>query len=179
MVGAYPVGIAVGPMTPAKTLAEFVAWAKSNPKQAAFGTPGNGNIPHFTGILFARAAGIDLENVPYKGSQPAIADTMGGQVAAVVTTLGDFITQARAGKVRILAHASNQRSPIAPEVPTFKEQGFNIEANGWYGLFAPAGTPPAVVERASRLVAQVQQTPAVRSRMEGFSLEVRPTTPTQ
>jgi tripartite-type tricarboxylate transporter receptor subunit TctC len=179
MVGAYPVAFAVGPLTPAKNLAEFIAWAKTNPKRSNFGTPGNGNIPHFTGILFARAAGIELANIPYKGSLPAITDLIGGQTAAAVTTIGDFLPQARAGKLRILAHASAQRSAIAPEVPTFKELGYDIEASGWYGLFAPAGTPAAAIERINRVVTQAQQSSAVKSRMEGFSLEIRLTTPQQ
>ena len=173
MGGAFPIALAVGPLSPARSLQEFVAWAKSNPKQAMFGTPGNGNIPHFTGMMFARAAGIDLTNVPYKGSMPAIVDLIGGQSAAVVTTLGDFITQARAGKLRILAHASAQRSALAPDVPTFKESGYDIEASGWYSLFAPAGTPPATVDRINRIVTQVQQAPGMRSRMEVLSLEPR------
>jgi tripartite-type tricarboxylate transporter receptor subunit TctC len=176
IVGAYSPGFAVGPLTPAKTLQEFIAWAKANPKQANFGTPGNGNIPHFTGIMFARAAGIELGNVPYKGSVPGITDLIGGQIAAVVTTLGDFLTQARAGKLRILAVAGPQRSGTAPDVPTFKELGYDIDGSGWYALFAPAGTPPAVVERISRIVIAAQQTPAGKARMEQLSLDQRLTT---
>lgn len=172
MVGAYPMGIATGPLTPARTLPEFIAWAKANPKQANFGTPGNGNIPHFTGVLLARASGIELANVPYKGSLPAIADLMGSQTALVITTLGDFMAQARAGKIRVLAHAGGQRSSIAPDVPTLKELGYDIEAVGWYGVFAPASTPAATVDRINRLVVQAQQSPAVKARMDNLLLEI-------
>ncbi|MFM9970130.1 MAG: Bug family tripartite tricarboxylate transporter substrate binding protein [Burkholderiales bacterium] len=179
MVGAYSVGMAVGPLTPAKTLQEFVAWARANPKQANFGTPGNGNIPHFTGILLSQVAGIEWTNVPYKGSVPAIVDLIGGQSASVFTTLGDFTTQARAGKLRVLAHSSAQRSSVAPDVPTFREQGYNIETAGWYALFAPAGVPQAMIERIGRLVMQAQQTPAVRERMQNLSLDIHLTTPAQ
>jgi tripartite-type tricarboxylate transporter receptor subunit TctC len=176
IVGAYPSAFAVGPLSNVRTLPEFIAWAKANPGKANFGTPGNGNIPHFTGIMFARAAGIELQNVPYKGSVPAITDLIGGQSAAVVTTLGDFLTQARAGKLRILASASQQRSAMAPDVPTFKELGYDIDGTGWYALFAPAGTPAATVERINRIVIQAQQTPAGKARMETLSLEQRLTT---
>ena len=179
MVGAYSVGVAVGPLTPARNLQEFVAWAKANPKLANFGTPGNGNIPHFTGILFAQAAGFEMTNVPYKGSVPGIVDLMGGQIATVFTSLGDFTTQARAGKLRVLAHSGSQRSAVAPDVPTFGELGYNIEATGWYALFAPAGVPVATIERIGRLVVQAQQTPAVRERMQSLSLDIRLTTPAQ
>ena len=179
LVGGYSVGMAAGPMTPARNLQEFIAWAKANPKLANFGTPGNGNIPHFTGILFAQAAGIAMTNVPYKGSVPAIVDLMGGQIAAVYTTLGDFTTQARAGKLRVLAHSGSQRTAVAPDVPTLRELGYNIEANGWYALFAPAGVPSATVDRIGRLVVQAQQTPAVRERMQNLSLDIRLTTPAQ
>ena len=179
MVGAYTIALAVGPMTPARTLQEFIAWAKANPKLSNFGTPGNGNIPHFTGVLLAQAAGIEMNSIVYKGSVPAILDVIGGQLATVFTLLGDFTTQARAGKLRVLAHSGAQRSSVAPDVPTFKELGYNIEAAGWYGLFAPAGVPGATVDRIGRLVMQAQQTPAVRERMQGLSLEIRLTTPAQ
>lgn len=179
LVGGYSVGLAVGPLTPARNLQEFAAWLKANPKQGNFGTPGNGNIPHFTGLLFGQAAGVQLTNVPYKGSVPAIVDLIGGQSAAVFTTLGDFTTQARAGKLRVLAHSGPQRSAVSPDVPTFKELGYNIETAGWYALFAPAGVPGATVERIGKLVMQAQQTPAVRERMQNFSLDIVITTPAQ
>lgn len=179
LVGLFPIGLAVGPMTPAKSVAEFVAWAKSNPRDATFGTPGNGNIPHFTGITFARAAGIELTNVPFKGTPPAVTALLGGQIAAVVSTIGDFVPQARAGKIRILAHASSARSPIAPDVPTFKELGFDLLANGWYGLFAPAGTPAATIDQLNRIVVEAQRSGDFKARMEALALEVRLMTPAE
>ncbi len=179
LVGLFPIGLAVGPMTPAKTVAEFVAWAKANPRDATFGTPGNGNIPHFTGITFARAAGIELTNVPFKGTPPAVTALLGGQIAAVVSTIGDFVPQARAGKLRILAHASGARSPIAPDVPTFKELGIDLLANGWYGLFAPAGTPANVIDQLNRIVIDAQRAGDFKARMESLALEVRLTTPAE
>ncbi|MSQ53010.1 MAG: hypothetical protein EXR28_14105 [Betaproteobacteria bacterium] len=109
----------------------------------------------------------------------AIVDLMGGQSASVFTTLGDFTTQARAGKLRVLAHSGAQRSAVAQDVPTFRELGYNIEATGWYALFAPAGVPAAAIERIGRLVMQAQQTPPVRERMLNLSLEIRLTTPAQ
>ena len=119
MVGAYDIALVTGPATPATNLASFIEWAKANPKQATFGTPGAGNIPHIYGLMFARAAGVALANVPYKGSPPAVNDLMGGHIAAAVSTLGDFLSQDKAGRVRILAHSGRGRSSLAPNVPTF------------------------------------------------------------
>ncbi|MCC6474246.1 MAG: Bug family tripartite tricarboxylate transporter substrate binding protein [Burkholderiales bacterium] len=180
MVGAYHFALAVGPASQAKDLAGFNAWAKANPKQATFGTPGRGNIPHFYGLMFASAAGIELTNVPYKGSAPVINDLLGGHVAAGVTTLGDFLTQVKAGKLRVLAHSGKGRSPLAPEAPTFAELGYkNLQGGGWYGLFAPAGTPAAVVERINRIVVAGQQAPDMSERMRGLGLEIELTTPAE
>ena len=180
MVGAFNLALAVGPAAPAKNLAEFIAWAKANPKQASFGTPGRGNIPHIYGMMFARAAGIDLTNVPYKGSPPMVTDLIGGHIAAGVTTLGDFLAEARAGKLRVLAHSGKARSTLAPEVPTFSELGYQgLQGGGWYGLFAPAGTPAAVVERINRIVVAGEKAPDMSARMHSLGLEIELTSPAE
>jgi tripartite-type tricarboxylate transporter receptor subunit TctC len=180
MVGAFNLALAAGPATPAKNLAEFVAWAKANAKQASFGTPGRGNIPHIYGMMFARAAGIDLTNVPYKGSPPMVNDLIGGHIAAGVTTLGDFLAQVKAGKLRVLAHSGKARSTLAPDAPTFAELGYQgLQGGGWYGLFAPAGTPAAVVERINRIVVAGQQAPDMSERMRGLGLEIELTSPAE
>jgi tripartite-type tricarboxylate transporter receptor subunit TctC len=180
MVGAYNIALATGPSTQARTLAEFISWAKANPKQAAFGTPGAGNIPHFYGLMFANAAGIAMTAVPYKGSPPTVTDLVGGHIAAAVTTLGDFLAQAKAGKLRVLAHSGRERSPLAPDVPTFTELGHTaLQGGGWYGLFAPAGTPPGVVDRINRIVVAAQKSPDMSARMRELGLEIELTTPAE
>jgi tripartite-type tricarboxylate transporter receptor subunit TctC len=180
MVGAYDFALVTGPATPATSVAGFIEWAKANPKQASFGTPGAGNIPHIYGLSFARAAGITLSNVPYKGSIPAINDLMGGHLAAVVSTLGDFLTQDKAGRVRILAHSNAKRTSLAPHVPTFAELGYKgLQGSGWYGLFAPAGTPMEMVSRINRIVIQGQQAPDMSARMRDLALETQLTTPAE
>jgi tripartite-type tricarboxylate transporter receptor subunit TctC len=177
MVGAYDFGLAVGPATPAKSLAEFITWAKTNPGLASFGTPGSGNIPHFFGMMLARASGIELTNIAYKGSLPVINDLVGGHIAAGVTTLGDFLSQAKAGKLRVLAHSGKKRTALAPDTPTFAELGYrDLPRSGWYGLFAPAGTPAAVVERINRIVVSGQQAPDMSERMRSLGLEIELTT---
>jgi tripartite-type tricarboxylate transporter receptor subunit TctC len=180
MTGAYSQALAVGSATPARTLGEFVQWAKANPKKASFGTPGFGNIPHFFGLLFARTANIELTNVPYKGTTPAISDLLGGQLPAVISGLGDFLPHARSDKLRILALASADRSSLATSVPTFKELGYaDIDGSGWYGLFAPPNTPASVVDGINRAVNRALDNPSVQKRMQMLSLDIRVATPTQ
>jgi len=178
LVAGFDIALAIGPGTPARNLEEFVAWGKANPKLVSFGTPGPGNLPHFFGLLFGKAVGIEMTNVPYKGSPPAISDLVGGQIPIVVTVLGDFIGQARAGKIRVLAHSGATRAKSLPDVPTFKEIGIaGLEGGGWYGFFAPAKTPAATIERLNAAVVKTLATPAVSARIESLSLHAQATTP--
>ncbi len=148
-------GLAVGPMVPAsvKTLKEYIAWAKANPGQASYGSPGAGSTPHFLGALLGIHSGADLRHVPYRGSLPAINDVVGGQVASSMTPVGDCLPFAKAGKLRVLASSGTQRPAYLPDVPTFAEQGFaEIVADEWFGFFAPAKTPAATVAAASSAI---------------------------
>ena len=180
MVGGYDFALVTGPATGTGNLAAFIEWAKANPKQATFGTPGAGNIPHFYGLMFARAAGVALTNVPYKGSPPAVNDLMGGHIAAAVSTLGDFLAQDKAGRVRILAHSGRARTSLAPDAPTFAELGYKgLQGGGWYGLFAPAGVPGEMVNRINRIVVQAQQAADMGARMRDLALETYSGTATE
>ena len=148
-------GLAVGPMVPAsvKTLKDYVAWAKANPGQASYGSPGAGSTPHFLGALLGLNSGTDLRHVPYRGSLPAINDVVGGQIASSMTPVGDYLPFAKAGKLRVLATSGAQRVAYLPDVPTFTEQGFpEIVADEWFGFFAPAKTPANVIATASTAI---------------------------
>jgi tripartite-type tricarboxylate transporter receptor subunit TctC len=148
-------GLAVGPMVPAsvKTLKDYVAWAKANPGQASYGSPGAGSTPHFLGALLGLNSGTDLRHVPYRGSLPAINDVVGGQIASSMTPVGDCLPFAKAGKLRVLASSGAQRPAYLPDVPTFTEQGFpEIVADEWFGFFAPAKTPANVIALASTAI---------------------------
>lgn len=115
-----------------------------------YSSSGNGSAPHIAGELFKRAAGVDMLHVPYKGVQPALADVLGGHIALSFVPVSAALSHLQAGKLKALGLAMAQRSPLLPDVPTLGEQGFpGIEMNGWYGLFAPRGTPAAVVDRLS------------------------------
>lgn len=148
-------GLAVGPMVPAsvKTVKDFLAWAKANPGQASYGSPGAGSTPHFLGALLGMNTGTDLRHVPYRGSVPGVNDTVAGQIASMVTPHGDYIGHYKAGKLRILATSGPKRSPYVPDVPTFAEQGFpELTTEEWFGFYAPARTPRNVIANANAAI---------------------------
>ena len=180
LAGSFDIGIATGPATNARTLAEFVAWVKANPKQGSFGAPTAGSLPHFFGLLFAEAAGLEMVLVNYKGSGPAVNDVIGGQLPAVSTTMADLIAQHKSGRLRVLAHSGAQRNAQLPEVPTFKELGYRgLEGGGWYGLFATGGSPEAAINRYNAIVVRALQTADLRARFAALGREITLTTPQQ
>ena len=148
-------GLAVGPMVPGsvKNVKDFLDWAKANPKDANYGSPAAGSTPHFIGALLGLNNGVDLKHVPYRGSVPGVTDVVGGQIAAMMTPSGDFIANHKAGKLRILATSGAKRSPFIPDVATFAEQGFpEFVVEEWFGFYAPARTPAAVVAAANAAI---------------------------
>jgi tripartite-type tricarboxylate transporter receptor subunit TctC len=148
-------GLAVGPLVPAnvKTVKDFIEWARANPKEANYGSPAAGSTPHFIGALLGLNNGVELKHVPYRGSVPGVTDVVGGQVASMVTPSGDFIANHKAGKLRILATSGSKRSPFTPDVATFAEQGFpELTTEEWFGFYAPARTPVAVVAAANAAI---------------------------
>ena len=148
-------GLAVGPLVPAsvKNVKDFLAWAKANPKDASYGSPGAGSTPHFLGALLGIASDVDLKHVPYRGSVPGVTDVVGGQIAAMVTPHGDFLANHRAGKMRILGTSGAKRSPFVPDVPTFAEQGFpDLVVDEWFSFYAPARTPANVIAAANAAI---------------------------
>ena len=169
-VATYDFAVAVGPQVPAATLKELVAWVKANPAQGSYGTPAAGTLPHFFAVSFAKAAGLDLRHVGYRGSAAALTDLMGGQIPIVLTTTSDVLESHKAGRIKVLATSASARSPFLPEVPTFKEAGFDIEGGGWYGVFAPAGTPAGTVARLNAAVVGAVRTPQVKERLLAFGL---------
>jgi tripartite-type tricarboxylate transporter receptor subunit TctC len=148
-------GLAVGPLVPAsvKSVKEFIEWARANPKEANYGSPAAGSTPHFIGALLGLNNGVELKHVPYRGSVPGVTDVVGGQVASMVTPSGDFIANHKAGKLRLLATSGSKRSPFTPDVATFAEQGFpELTTEEWFGFYAPARTPAAVVAAANAAI---------------------------
>ncbi len=169
-VATFDFAIAVGPQVPVKSLKELVEWVKANPAQGNYGTPGAGTLPHFFAVSFARKAGLDLRHVSYRGSAPTLTDLVGGQISMVVTTTSDLLEHYKAGRIKVLASSDKKRSPFMPDVPTFKEAGYDIEGSGWYGLFAPAKTPADVVARLNAAAVAAVQQPQVKERLLALGL---------
>jgi tripartite-type tricarboxylate transporter receptor subunit TctC len=169
-LAAYDFGLAVGPRVPARSLRELVAWMKEDAVRAVFGTPATGDLPHFLGVLFARAAGLDLRHVGYRGSAAALPDLIAGNIPMALTTVSDLAEMHKAGRVHLLASSGKERSQFAPDVPTFREAGYDIEGSGWYGAFLPATTPPAVVERLSAIIVSAIHAPDVNEHLRAVGL---------
>jgi len=177
-VAKYEFAFAVAADHPARTIDEFVAWARPNPAGASFGTAGAGGLPHFLGEMVGQTAGVELVHVGYKGIAPAVTDLMSGRIAAGIGAVADLIALHRAEKLRVLATSGEKRAPLLPEVPTFREQGYrSIEATGWHGVYAPAGTPQALIDRWSSMIAAALRTPEIRERFAALGLEPTGTTP--
>ncbi len=177
-VSRYGFAFAVAANHPARTLPEFVAWAKAGPARASIGNPGAGSLPHFLGVLIGEAAGITPVHVAYKGVGQLDTELMSGQVAAGISAVSDLMALHRAGKLRILATAGAERSPVLPAVPTFREQGYpSVRADGWHGVYAPAGTPQRVIDQLSAAIVAAVRTPELREKLAALGLEPSGTTP--
>ena len=175
LVGRVPVVIAAHASAPYGSLAALLSAAKAQPGRIAFASPGNGSTPHMAVEFFVRAAGIDLQHVPYRGGSPAITDVIGGQVPLVAVNALEVQPHVKSGRLKVLAVLSANRSAIFPEVPTIAESGFpGFEASVWYGLVAPAATPKAVVAKLHAEVQKALQTREVRERMTQVGGEVIP-----
>jgi len=170
----FPLALAAGPATPAKTMAELVTWLKANPALGNYGSPGTGSLPHFIGEMLGQSVGVKLQHVPYQGGAPLMTALLGGQLPIGFDTPLEFAENHRAGKLRILAVSSSQRMPQFPEVPTLREAGVNIEASAWFGVFGPAGMPAARVEALNAATqAALRQTDVV-SRLYNLGLSASP-----
>lgn len=169
-VATFDFALAIGPQVPAKSLKELVAWVQANPSQGSYGTPAAGALPHFFAVAFAKAAALDLRHVSYRGSAAAMADVVAGQLPIIVTTTADVTEQHKAGRIRVLATSDTARSPFLPDIPTFKEAGYDIVGSGWYGLYAPAKTPTEMIARLNKAIVAAVKTPQVSERLLAFAL---------
>ena len=177
IVAFYPLALAVSPQVPAKTAGEYVHWLKANPAKASFGTAGAGGQTHFSGMQFGKAVGVDMQVVPYRGNGPLVTDLIGGQIPAGVLTAGDVLQQQKAGRVRVLGVFGAKRSPLLPDVPTLVEQGISVDTgDAWTGVWAPAKTPKAQLERMQHALKQVMAMPDVREQLQKltFAPDFRP-----
>ncbi|GIX24101.1 MAG: hypothetical protein KatS3mg122_1332 [Caldimonas sp.] len=178
LLGSISNVLLVGADQPYKTVADLIAAAKSKPGTIAFGSAGTGSSQHMSGEAFKLLAGAQLTHVPYRGSAPAIQDLIGGQIPVSFETVTVALPHIQSGKVRALAVTSATRSRALPDVPTMQEAGVaGFDVVSWQAFYAPAGTPPSIIQRMHRELAAIIATPDVKSRMESLGLEHRPNTP--
>lgn len=165
-VSDFAFGFAVGPAVPesVRTLKDFLAWAKAHPEKAMFGSPAAGSTPHLLGSMVAKAAGVEMTHVAYRGDGPGLQDLMGGQVASTVNPITTMLEYHRAGRIRILAVSNPTRLATLPDVPTFTESRLPaLELVEWYGLFAPAKLAPAPLGAIGAQLKRVMQTPELQA----------------
>jgi putative tricarboxylic transport membrane protein len=167
--GAYV--LAVNNDFAAHSVAELIAYARSHPHALSYGSAGVGTSIHLAAEFFARTAGIDIVHIPYKGAAPAVTDLVGGQIPMMFGPTTDVLPLSRAGKIRALAVTTPQRSRLAPELPTVAETLAGYEVVGWYGLAAPAGTPPDVIARLNTITNRALQAPDLIAKYNGLGFE--------
>ncbi len=178
LLATQPFLLAVGPKMQAKTVAEFVAYAKQNPGQVTYASNGAGGLQHLAMELFSSAAGIKALHVPYKGAAPALSDVMGGQVDAIFISLQGAGGNLNAGKLRSVAMAAATRLPVAPDIPTFAESGYpKFQVTQWYALLGPKGMPPEIVAKLSAEAKAAMSAPDVADKLRGAGTEPIGSTP--
>jgi tripartite-type tricarboxylate transporter receptor subunit TctC len=172
IAAAVPHFVVVHPSVPAKSLREMIDYVKARPGKLTYPSAGNGSMPHLAGEVFKAQAGVDLLHVPYKGTGQSMADLLGGQHVVAFDTMPASAPHVRSGKLRPLAVSSAQRLPAFPDVPTAREAGLpDYVITTWYGVFAPAGTPKAIVNRLHADIVKAMQSPEVKAKLDGIGAD--------
>ncbi|MEY4345209.1 MAG: hypothetical protein RL032_1041 [Pseudomonadota bacterium] len=180
MVAASPTVMVINSAIPAKNVKELVQLIKAKPDAYSYATAGNGTAPHITGELFNLSTGLNVVNVPYKGSAPAVVDTIAGNTQYMFPSLFTAFPQVKGGKLKAIGIAGEKRSRVMPDMPTLAEQGIaNVNMSQWYAMFAPAKTPKAVIDRLNKEMNAVLNEPANEKRIEDQGAEVETGTPEQ
>jgi tripartite-type tricarboxylate transporter receptor subunit TctC len=178
MIGNAPNSLVVNPSFPAKTVAELITYAKANPGTINFGSAGAGTASHITGEYFARAAGITLVHIPYKGTGPALTDLLGGHIPMAFAPIPASHTNVAAGKLRALAVTSTTRSGLLPDVPTVAESGLpGFDASLYYGLAAPAGTPRPIIDKLNKALRDALASDEVKRQLGNDGTDITPGSP--
>ena len=181
LVGYSPVLMVVAPSVKATNAKELVALVKASPDRFSYASAGNGTAPHFAAELFKQSTGLTgLLHVPYKGSAPAVTDTIGGQTQIMFPSLFTAVPYVKGGKLKAIGVAGTKRSALLPEVPTLQEQGIaNVDVSQWYAIFAPAKTPKPVIDQLNKALNAVLSDPAVVKKLEDHGADVETSTPEQ
>jgi tripartite-type tricarboxylate transporter receptor subunit TctC len=180
LVVQYPTAVVVPNISPARSVAEFIAHANANAGKLTFASPGHGTGPHLAGELFKRVAGIELTHVPYRGAAPALQDLVPGRVDSFFNNIAAVVPLMQQGQLRVLAITTAKRTLAAPNVPTLAESGLaGFDVSGWYAIFVPAKSPPAIVQRMHADVVAVLAESAIRTRLQDLGLFVVGSTPAE
>lgn len=172
LVAAVPFALIVNPSLPVKTLAEFIAYAKSKPGELSYGSAGNGSPQHLGAEMLKTAAGIDIKHVPYRGSVQAMQDLVGGQIPMMIIDLQPALPQIAEGKVRALGVTTKARVGSAPDIPTLAEGGLaGFELVAWQGVVAPAGVPRPIIDRLAKEIATLVSSPETKTKLNALALE--------
>jgi tripartite-type tricarboxylate transporter receptor subunit TctC len=177
LVGASPSMLAVHPSLPVNTVEELIKYAKANPGKVGFSSAGVGTSVHIASELFKSMAGIDIFHVPYKGGTPSVQGLLGGEVQMTIENVPSLQPHVKSGKVKGLAVTSIERSPIAPDLPPISETLKEYQVTTWFGLFAPAGTPEAIVSKLHAAVVEALKPQDTRERLTGLGIEAIASTP--
>jgi tripartite-type tricarboxylate transporter receptor subunit TctC len=172
----FDIALVASREVPARSIQELVRWLKDNPDQGIYGSPGVGTIPFFAGLQFGRLAGVPLRHVAYRGTPAALPDLLAGRIPMYVAASGELIDHHRRGSLRILATFATSRSPFLPDIPTLGEAGIDVEAVGWFGFYAPAGTSPDIVADLESRIGATLRIPEVQARIEGLGYQAAATT---
>ncbi|TMH54501.1 MAG: tripartite tricarboxylate transporter substrate binding protein [Betaproteobacteria bacterium] len=178
LIVRVPNMLVVNPELPAKDVRELIALLKASPGKYSFASSGNGTSQHLSGELFKTMTGVEMQHIPYRGSPPALADVVGGQVAMTFDNITTAWPLVKGGKLRALAVTTAKRSPIAPDVPTLAESGLpGYEIGSWQGVFAPAGVSTEIVKRLNTEIVRIINAPDVRQKLVDMGAEPAPNTP--
>jgi tripartite-type tricarboxylate transporter receptor subunit TctC len=177
LIATFDVALAVSSTNDIKTIKELIAWAKANPSQANYGSPGAGGLGHFFAVMVAAGTGMDLKHVSYRGSGAVMTDLLGGQIPIAVVPLGDALELHRGGKARVIATSGTERSPLLPDVPTMKEAGINAEGQGWYAVYAPAKTPAETIKRLNKIIVDGLADAGTKAKVLGLNMVPRTSSP--
>jgi len=168
LLAHFQFGVVSGPASGAKSVAEMLAKAKADPKSGTYGSPGQGTLPHFMGVMLEQSTGVAMTHVPFQGGGPANTALLGGHIGYKFDVVSETAELHRAGKVRIIAVTGGTRDAQVPEVPTLKEAGVNMEATAWFAMYAPAGLPPATLAKLEQAVGAAVKKPAMQERLRGL-----------
>nr|WP_224082591.1 tripartite tricarboxylate transporter substrate binding protein [Cupriavidus laharis] len=178
LVAEVPNILVVNPLMPARNVSELIAYGKANPDKLSFGSSGTGGTIHLSGELFKSMAGVKMLHVPYKGSAPAVSDLLAGQINLMFdSSVAPYV---KSGKLRALAVTSAKRSPVLPDVPTMAEAGLpGYEATAWFGILAPAGTPPSIVDKLNKNLVAILRDAEMRKWMQSQGADAIGDTPSE